>query len=108
MRSSGFVEMSVRESWSYDREARFDRQGNRWHFVWRDEFDSVVPYDDRPFELYFRNDNRSEFGVLKFKRRRDNPYRDYVTMITKIMNDTDFRKSLLDPQTKRVWRRNWK
>ena len=100
--------MSVREFWSYDNDARFDRNGNRWHFVRRDESDSAVPYEERPFEIYFRNDTRSEFGVLKFERWKDNPYRDYVTMIARIMNDTEFRKSLLNPETRRVWRRNWK
>ena len=94
--------MSVRESWSYDKVGRFDRNGNRWHFVRRDESDSAVPYEERPFEIYFRNDSRSEFGVLRFKHLKDNPYRDYMTIITKIMHDTEFRKSLLDPQSKLI------
>ncbi len=29
-------------------------------------------------------------------------------MINKIMNDVDFRESLLAPETKSMWNRNWK
>ncbi len=100
--------MSTLESWSYDKDARLDKKGNRWHFVRRDIVNRQLPYEDQSFEIYFRDDARTEFGVLKFPRRKENPYRDYMTMINKIMNDTEFRKSLLDSETKSVWRRNWK
>ena len=48
---------------------------------------SEVSYEERPFELYFRDDDRTQFGLLRFDRRKDNPYRNYDTMVTKIMND---------------------
>ena len=100
--------MSTFEIWNYDKDARFDRKGNRWHFVRRDIMNNELPYWEQPFELYFRDDARTEFGVLKFDRRKDNPYRRYMTMINKIMNDKEFRKTLFDPETKSVWRRSWK
>jgi hypothetical protein len=92
----------------YERKQRRDKKGTRWHFVSRSIEDRAVAYDERPFELYFRNDDRTEFGLLRFERRKDNPYRDYEAMVTKIMNNTDFRRSLLDPETASIWRKNWK
>ena len=80
----------------------------RWHFASRSVFDPAIPYGEQPFELYFRNDNRTEFGLLRFARRKNNPYRDYEAIVTKIINDVDFRQTLLDPSTKSVWRKNWK
>jgi len=100
--------MSTTEMWSYDKDPRFDRRGHRWHFVRRDNINRNLAYDEQPFEIYFRDDSRTEFGVLKFSRRKDNPYRNYVTMINRVMNDDKFRISLLDQETKSVWRRNWK
>ena len=96
------------ETWSYERKQRVNKRGARWHFVSRSVVDPEAPYEERPFELYFRNDDRTEFGVLRFERRKDNPYRDYVACVTKIMNDSDFRQTLLDPDTASVWRRSWK
>ena len=69
---------------------------------------SDVPYEERPFELYFWDEDRNEFGRLRFERRKDNPYRDYETLVSKIMNDSEFRLGLLDPETSRVWKRSWK
>jgi len=102
------MSVSSPEMWSYDKEARFDKHGNRWHFVRRDNIDTQPPYEEQPFEIYFRNEARTEYGLLKFSRRKDFPYRNYIVMITKIMNDVKFRGTLLAPETKRVWRRNWK
>jgi hypothetical protein len=100
--------VTTSESWSYERKQRRDKKGMRWHFVSRWLVDPRVPYEERPFELYFRNDDRTEFGLLRFERRKDNPYRDYKAMVTKIMNDADFRRTLLAPDTAKVWRRTWK
>jgi hypothetical protein len=50
------------EMWSYDKEKRFDNKGKRWHFVRRHFFDSTVDYGERPYELYFRDDEKTEFG----------------------------------------------
>jgi hypothetical protein len=94
--------------WSYQKQKRFDTKGRRWHFVNHYPDSSGLPYDEQPVEFYFRDDERTEFGVLRFERRKDNPYRNYEVMVNKIMNDADFRDSLLDPETEGVWNRNWK
>lgn len=62
--------------WTYHKEKSFDKNGNRWHFVSHSIFNDERKYEERPFELYFRNDERTIYGVLKFKRQKDNPYRD--------------------------------
>lgn len=98
----------MKEMWSYDKALRVDRKGNRWHFVSRDFYGTDVPYENRPYELYFRNDEKTEFGWLRFEQRKDNPYRSYEILVNKIMNNDEFRKSLLDAETKDVWNRNWK
>jgi hypothetical protein len=94
--------------WLYDKQKRFDNNGKRWHFVIRNFFDSSVEYENRPYELYFRDDEKTEFGLLRFEKRKDNPYRNYETVITKIMNNVEFRKTLLKPETQDIWNRNWK
>jgi hypothetical protein len=96
------------DNWSYERKHRCDRTGRRWHFVSRSTFDPEVPYEEQPYELYVRDDDRTEFGSLRFARQKDNPYRDYETVVTKIMNDQDFRRTLLDPSTAGIWSKNWK
>lgn len=96
------------EKWSYDKEKRFDNSGRRWHFVSRHFFDSTVDYGERPYELYFRDDERTEFGLLRFEKSKENPYRNYETVITKIMNNVEFRNTLLKPETEDLWNRNWK
>jgi len=99
---------NVREMWSYDKNKCFDNAGKRWHFVRRDFSDPAVPYEDRPVELYFRDDERTTFGVLRFARRKDIPFRNYEVMIKKIMNDLEFRAQLIKTETKAIWNRNWK
>jgi len=94
--------------WSYEKQKRFDKKGNRWHFVYHDWDGLQIPYEEQPVELYFRNDTRTVFGVLMFERRKDNPYRNYEVMVNKIMNDEAFRKTLLAPETEKVWNKNWK
>jgi len=93
--------------WSYDEAKHVDRHGVRWHFVHHDVVIPGVDYDDRPDELYFRDDAREQFGVWRIERAKDNPFRDYATKVRKILNDVDFRESLLDPETRNVWRRAW-
>ena len=100
--------MEKSEIWSYDKTQRFDRKGTRWHFARRDVIDQQIPYEERPFEIYFRDDARTVFGALRFDRWKDNPFRDYATMINKIMNEEEFRTSLLDEDTKQLWKRSWK
>lgn len=96
------------EMWSYDKAKRLDNKGKRWHFVRRYLFDERGSSENQPFELYFRNDERTEFGMLRFERAEDNPYRNYEIMINKIMNNSSFRKTLLSHDTKEFWNRNWK
>jgi hypothetical protein len=96
------------ETWNYERKLRRDQKGIRWHFVSRFVVDPDVPFDDRPYELYFRNDDRTEFGLLRFEHRKDNPYRDYEAAVTKIMNNAAFRQKLRDPATASIWRKGWK
>jgi hypothetical protein len=96
------------EMWSYDKTMRLDRKGRRWHFVRRYIWGEKGSSENQPFELYFRNDERTEFGLLRFERQEDNPYRDYDIMINKIMNNVEFRKTLLNSETEGVWNRNWK
>jgi hypothetical protein len=90
--------------WSYDKEKRVDKKGNQWHFMSHHLDASEIPYEERPFELYFRDDARTVFGLLRFERRKENPYRDYNLMVRKIMNDAKFRGALLNPETEEVWK----
>ena len=82
------------EMWSYDKSKRFDNKGGRWHFVRHSIWGEKGTSENQPFELYFRNDERTEFGLLRYEREEENPYRDYDMMINKIMNNAEFRKTL--------------
>jgi hypothetical protein len=94
--------------WFYDKAKRLDDKGGRRHFVTRHLTGENGSSVNRPFELYFRNDAPTEFGLLRFERREDNPYRNYEVMVNKIMNNDEFRKTLLDSQTKDLRSRNRK
>jgi len=96
------------ETWAYDKQRRVGRDGRRWHFARRDFVDETLDYDERPFEIYFRDDERRVFGVLRFERKKENPFRDYETLTNKLMNDAEYREPLLDPDTRRVWKKSWK
>ena len=97
------------ESFSYDRKRRVDRSGRRWHFVYHGlGGPDSVPYDEQPHELLFRDDARRHFGRIRFERIKNSPYRDYEALIRKILNDPDFRASLADPGSRKLWRRSWK
>ena len=67
--------------WSYEKQKRHDKKGTRWHFVYHDWNGMNIPYEEQPFEIYFRDDGKTVFGVLRFERRKDNPYRDYEMMV---------------------------
>lgn len=92
------------ELWSYEKKKRVDSRGTRWHFMHHDVVVADLAYEERPYELYFRDDAGTTFGLLRFERRKDNPYRDYELIVRKIMEDSEFRKTLLDPSTKGFWR----
>lgn len=98
----------MRDHWSYERQKRFDHKGRRWHFVRRYFGEEAGPYEERPYELYFRDDARTQFGVLRFDSLKDNPYRNHAAIVNKIMNNDEFRRSLLDPETAEVWLDSWK
>ena len=95
-------------TYSYEKKRRFDQKGRRWHFVYHSLPTDVAAYDERPYELLFRNDDRTEFGRIRFERRKDNPDRDYETLVMKIMKDSKFRASLRDPGSEELWLRSWK
>lgn len=96
----------IQDEWTYHRAKKYDRQKMRWHFVTR--YFHVKATEDEPRELYFRNDDETEFGMIRFDRVKDNPYRDWDALVTKIISNLPFRRSLLDEETKSIWRKNWK
>ena len=98
----------MQETWTYEKFKRFDNKGNRWHFVSHIVYPTDIPWEDRPFEIYFRDDQRTEFGILRFERQADNPNRDYDAMVNKIMNKKEYREKLLDPSTMEIWLKSWK
>ena len=100
--------MSSAGRWSYDKTPRMDRRGKRWHFVHHDIEAPAIPYDDRPFEIYFRDDERTQFGRIRFDRKKDFPYRSFEALAAKVVNNSAFRRSHLDPDSKVVWLRSWK
>lgn len=103
----------MREAWDYDRKRWVDDKGNRWHFAQHHTWESDIEnwYEDRtgdrPYTLYFRDDAKTIFGVVRFQRGRDNPYH-YDKLKHKIMNDPEFRDQFVAPGTKKVWKRSWK
>jgi len=94
------------ETWSYDKVRRFDGNGKRWHFVSVTRFPAGA--NSHEYEVYFRDDERTEFGLLRFERFADNPYRDLDAIAAKIMNNAEFRGTLLNPETEDVWLKSWK
>lgn len=96
----------MKELWSYEKQKRFGRDGTRWHFVSRYFFSPAG--EDEPREIYFRDDARTEFGMIRFERYQDNPYRDYETLVNKIMNNRTFRASLVAMATQEIWIKSWK
>ena len=96
------------EDWSYDDVKRISKNGIRWHFVRCHSLDESLQYEDRPFKLYFRNDQNTVFGLLKFPKIKDNPYRNYDVMINKIMNNELFRQTLICPEAEIKWLKNWR
>jgi hypothetical protein len=69
------------EMWCYDKVRRFDANGKRWHFV--RVYHYIKGAGSNPYEVYFRDDARTEFGLLRFEDSRDNPYRDFVAIAKK-------------------------
>jgi hypothetical protein len=92
------------ETWSYQPKKFHDKKGGRWHFMFHSRhFPDLAP-DEQPYALYFRDDERTVFGVLRFERAKDNPYRSLDTVTRKIMDDAEFRATLLDEDSKKMWK----
>ena len=96
----------MKDDWTYHRTKKYDRNRVRWHFVTR--YFHVDEGEEEPRELYFRDDDEIEFGMIRFDRIKDNPYRDWDFLMNKILTNIPFRRSLLDAETKSVWKKNWK
>jgi len=96
----------MRDDWSYHRGKKYDKHKVRWHFVTR--YFDVADGADEPRELYFKNDEETQFGMVRFERIKDFPYRDWEFLMTKILNNLPFRRSLLDEETSVIWKKNWK
>jgi len=79
----------------------------RWTWESDAEFWYLDRTGERSYDLYFRDDARMVFGVIKFPRSRDNPF-GFAKLKEKIMNDAEFRKEYLDAGTQSIWKRSWK
>ncbi len=97
--------MTIRDEWTYHRTKKYDKHRVRWHFVTR-YFE--IEAGNEPRELYFRNDDETEFGMIRFELIKNFPYRDWEFLMNKILNNLPFRRSLLDEETRGVWKKNWK
>lgn len=96
----------MKDEWTYHRAKLYDKQRVRWHFVTR--YFHVEDGEDEPREVYFRNDHETEFGMIRFDKVKTFPYRDWDFLKNKILINIPFRQSLLDDETRSVWKKNWK
>lgn len=96
----------MKKHWSYSKKKSFDSKGQRWHFVTCTYYDGF-DFSESPVEFYFRNDDRTYFGLLRFERSKDNPYM-FEKFQQKAMSNSDFRIQHESPETAEVWSRNWK
>lgn len=92
------------DTWSYQTKNFQDKKGGRWHFMFHHRYLDDRAAEEQPYALYFRNDENTVFGVLQFEHSKDNPYSSLTTVTRKIMDDAEFRATLLDEDTKKVWR----
>ncbi len=104
--SVGHNRKMITEEWTYHRTKKYDKSRMRWHFVTR--YFYVADGQDEPREVYFRNDDETEFGMIRFDSIKAFPYRDWDFLKNKILTNIAFRRSLLDSETRSVWRKNWK
>jgi len=79
----------------------------QWHFVSKHSDDESIPYRERPYALYFRDDERSFFGVVRIEHWKDIPM-NVDRLIQKILNSSDYREKHFEAKAKHVWLRNWK
>jgi hypothetical protein len=96
----------MNEHWNYSGKHK-DSKGVYWHFAicsyWLDGLD----YSDSPIEFYFRDDERTYFGFIRFERKKDNPYK-FEKLIQKVMINKEFRQTCEAPETESIWLKSWK
>jgi len=92
------------ETWSLHQKKFYDCNGGRWYFLFHHLYLTDREPEEQPYALYFRNEERTVFGVLRFEHSRDNPYISFATVARKIMEDTEFRSSLVDEGSEKVWK----
>jgi len=97
----------MRDHWSYDNSNYLDSNGEQWHFVWRSFLSETVPYEERPVEIYFRNEARSFYGLIRFENSKDNPYK-YEKLVEKVIRNREFRQTHEKPESETVWLKSWK
>ena len=97
----------MKDFWSYDNAKHVDKNGEQWHFVSRTFLSEDVPYKERPIEIYFRNESRTYYGLIRYELSKDNPYK-HEKLVEKVMRDKEFREKYIAQETKDVWRKNWK
>jgi len=92
------------DTWSPHTKKFHDSAGGRWYFMFHHRYlDDRAP-DEQPYALHFRNDDRTVFGVLRFERACDNPYGDFAAVTRKILDDPNFRASLIDAASHKAWK----
>jgi hypothetical protein len=92
------------ENWSPHIKKFHDQAGGRWHFMFQHRYLEERAPDEQPYALHFRNDERTIFGVLRFERSKDNPHGSFADVAHKIMDDAEFRASLVDAGSQKVWK----
>jgi len=97
----------MNDHWSYDNAKHMDKNGEQWHFVSRSFLSETVPYEERPFEIYFRNRSRTFYGLIRFEHSKDNPYK-HEKLVEKVMRDKEFREKHEAQESKNVWLNSWK
>ena len=97
----------MREHWSYSKQNYKDSKGQKWHFVTCSFMSDELDYSETPIEIYFRNNDRTYFGCIRFERKKDNPYK-FAKLAEKVMANQEFREQCIAPESEEVWSRNWK
>lgn len=97
----------MREFWHHSKFKHLDKKGQQWHFVTCDYMSDEIEYKDSPIEFYFRNDDRTYYGMLRIEKRKDNPYR-FEKLVEKVMANEGFRGKCYAPSTEDIWSRSWK
>ena len=92
------------DTWSLQTKKFHDHEGGRWYFMFHHRYFYDRAPEDQPYALHFRNEDRTVFGVLRFEHAKDNPYPDFATAAREVMDNAEFRASLLDEGSKKVWK----